>query len=413
MLILAIVYIGFIGMALQAYRTAQRIETEFAELEALSVTIQGAELDGDVLETLVAKATQLSAIEDRALGYLGIFESIGFAFTAVAVLFTFIGIVAGFRYDDSIKQMDKAIQRMNDIDEQFESRRRILRESGLAQSLMMLAERQYKSRDIEGALQTYQRALELEENNPVVFYFIGYILTQKNMLTQARDILIKAKELEPLPQIQAALGYVYRRIGDEADKVGNYGRRNEHYELADKYLHEALESSPRLVDVDGESWYGSLAGLHKRLGNIGDNETPEQERQHLRQARDYYARAAEVTPLSSYPKFNIAMMTLRLDGVDAAMPKFKETERIIEKELQAEHDNHWYWANLLLTKVALQAFKGIDDTVDTLSQLIPPHANDVKPRIVEDIRQIQQMLATENVNTEPIEAVINKLNGNA
>jgi tetratricopeptide (TPR) repeat protein len=396
-----------LALLIRVEHLAANTEQTLASLKNLE-TLQIEVIDAAEIDAIYERITEA---ENRALGYLGIFEGIGFAFTALGILFTFVGIVAGFKYDESIKQMDKSLQRMNEIDAQFQSRHRILRESGLAQSLMHLAERQYKARDIEGALQTYQRALDFDGNNPVVYYYIGYIQTQKNMLIQARDTLHKAMELEPLPQIQAALGYVYRRIGDDADKKGNYPRRNEYYKLADNYLNEALDASSWLVDVDGESWYGSLAGLHKRLGNLGDQETPEQEREHLRQARSHYEQAAAITPLSSYPKFNIAMMTLRLDGVEAAKAKFQETKKIIAKELQSEHDAYWPWANHLLTKIALQEYDDdLNDTIDSLCQLIPPEAKDVKPRIVEDIRQIQKIFEANGKDIHAFEDLIQQLN---
>lgn len=410
--IVTVINIALAGIALTAYQISRKVENEFEALDYIQIEIAESETEQDIVEELVKLALlETKAIEERAINYLSIFEGIGFAFAAIGVLFTFVALVAGFKYDDAMKQMDKSLQRMNEIDEQFQSRRQVLHESSFAQSLMLLAERQYKARDIEGALQTYQRALTFDENNPVVYYYIGYLQTHKNLLTQARDTLLKAIDLEPLPQTQAALGYTYRRIGDEAESRKNFSRRDEYYERADKHLSEALEASPRLVDVDGESWYGSLAGLHKRLGNVGDDETPEEERKHLQKARYYYGEAAKITPLSSYPQFNIAMITMRLEeSIEAAKDEFEKTKKLIENELQAEHDNHWYWANLLLTKVALQEFDNLDDTVNSLRQLIPPEAKDVKPRIIEDIHEIQKIFELHKVDTQWIENVIQQLN---
>ena len=79
---------------------------------------------------------------------------------------------------------------------------------------------------------------------------------------------------------------------------------------------------------------------------------------------------------------NIAMITMRLEkNIEAAKNEFVKTKALIEKELQAEHDKHWYWANLLLTKIALQDFDEIDGVVDTLIQLIP------KPLILKPLQQ--------------------------
>src|SRR5690606_9951558 len=122
--------------------------------------------------------------------------------------------------------------------------------ASLAQSLLPLGERQYRSQDYVGALDTYKRALILDPDNLIIHYRMGYVYTQSGQLDEAEQNLRLALEIDPeFAPAMAALGYVYRRIGEkmpagiERDLMLNKGE--------EKMLN-ALTISPKLVDDDGE-----------------------------------------------------------------------------------------------------------------------------------------------------------------
>ncbi len=78
------------------------------------------------------------------------------------------------------------------------------------------------------------------------------------LLEDAEHNLIRALELDPDFELaMAALGYVHRRMGDELPAGMD---RDQMHNKAEKFLLEALNRSPKLVDDDNKSWWGSLGG---------------------------------------------------------------------------------------------------------------------------------------------------------
>ncbi|MBC8101921.1 MAG: hypothetical protein H7Z41_04955, partial [Cytophagales bacterium] len=59
----------------------------------------------------------------------------------------------------------------------------------------------------------------------------------------------------------AALGYVYRRMGD---RMTEGLERDQMYNKGELHLLEALKRSPKVVDDDGESWRGSRRTRRRR-----------------------------------------------------------------------------------------------------------------------------------------------------
>jgi tetratricopeptide (TPR) repeat protein len=106
-----------------------------------------------------------------------------------------------------------------------------------------------------------------------------------------------------------------------------------------------------LVDDDGEAWWGSLGGLYRRRGQT-------------EQAIKAYERAAEVTPHSSYPFSNLAMLYMRTKDHESMMKMFKRVERIAHAETQAEVDTYWAYADLLP-----QGGNGQTDNLDDYSTM--------------------------------------------
>ncbi|MDQ7034710.1 MAG: hypothetical protein Q9P01_07705 [Anaerolineae bacterium] len=105
-------------------------------------------------------------------------------------------------------------------------------------------------------------------STPVSFYYVGYIRTQRNDVVNAEKALLSALELDSqFYHAMAALGYVYRRIGET---TADPSEKNQYYRKSETYLKRALAADDRLVDADGESWYGSLAGLYRRMGRLPD-----------------------------------------------------------------------------------------------------------------------------------------------
>lgn len=425
---------------------------------------------------------RIEAAEGRALSYFSLFEGLGFFITVVGLLVALVGIFAGFtfasrlrefremekEYTEKIYQIEKdsrntfeeletnlrdtsqniqanynkqlqeleqkwqeSVKENQKIRTDFSSENSRLRtrfqevaaKASLSLSLTPLARQQYQSGDLKGALETYQRAAKLEEEelsqdqqqriNPVLYYHIGYILTNLNQLEEAEVHLEKALIFdENLQHARAALGYVYRRMGDVYDrraKVQNLSdderlntlkKRNDLYAKAAKNLQTALINMPHLIDDDNESWYGALAGLYKRLGEFD-------------KAKVYYKEAAKITPQSSYPVVNLALIRLiEVGDTEEVRELFRDVERLARYELQAELDNYWAYGDLLTAQLVLRHDeKAIRNTLAELKKILPEdNRSEVVPRIETTLNEISDIYVANDQEIPLMEMVLDELN---
>ncbi|MBE2271070.1 MAG: tetratricopeptide repeat protein [Anaerolinea sp.] len=302
------------------------------------------------------------------------------------------------QFESEVGQKEKSLAQMSEILlENLEHQRRTNEKSTLALSLLPLGERQYKAQDLQGAADTYKRALALDENNPLIHYRLGYVYVQSSQLQDAERHLLRALEIDPEFHLaKAALGYVYRRIGDKMP-IGL--ERDQMLNKAEAYLINALQASPKLVDDDSESWWGSLGGLYRRRGQMD-------------QAVYAYEQAAKVTPHSSYPFSNLAMLYMSRNNRDQMLTSFKRVERLARGEVQAEVDNYWAYADLLTSRLALGKVEeaeealvsvfdlslsnssyGLESLVDTLTRLLNALGGDENaPHIQPFIDRIKQRI---------------------
>jgi tetratricopeptide (TPR) repeat protein len=231
--------------------------------------------------------------------------------------------------------------------------RQITANALLANALIPLGERQYKASDYRGALNTYNRALELDPNNPVVNQRLGYVHTQMGDLNAAKQHYEKAIATEPdFAPALAGLGFVTRRFAERLDKtvedpllsdeerVQKRLERNQLLTKAEEYLQKALLLSPRLVDDDGESWWGVLGGLYKRRGQI-------------KEAIEAYRQVTVVTPQSSYGFGNLAQLYMKQGDNKRMLETFERVEQIASKEADASEGNFWGYADLIVSSYAV------------------------------------------------------------
>ncbi|MBK9751093.1 MAG: tetratricopeptide repeat protein [Chloroflexi bacterium] len=279
----------------------------------------------------------------------------------------------------------------------LERQRKATEQATLALSLLPLGERQYRAQDLQGAADTYMRALKLDEDNPLIHYRLGYVYVQSGQLSDAERHLQQALSIDPEFHLaMAALGYVYRRIGD---KLPEGLERDEMLNKAEAHLIKALRLSPKLVDDDSESWWGSLGGLYRRRGQID-------------QAIYAYEQAAKVTPHSSYPFSNLAMLYMGRHNREQMLQTFRRVERLARGEVQAEVDNYWAYADLLTSRLALGKIDEAEDAltsvfdlasasspyalealVDTLTRLLDSLGGpDAAPHIPPYIHRIQERI---------------------
>ncbi|MBE2182363.1 MAG: tetratricopeptide repeat protein [Anaerolineae bacterium] len=278
--------------------------------------------------------------------------------------------------DQFTGQMERRAAELSKIDEQInknaDEQRRRLESAVLAGGLLPLGERQFRAGDLTGARDTYLRALKLDEVNPIIQYKLGYVYVNADDYDTAEHYLLRALELEPdFAPATAALGFTYRRMAERKEKAVKQQNgqddlaKSRHlleisdlYSKAENYLITALKQSPKLVDEDNESWYGSLGGLYRRRGQID-------------QAVDAYLNAAAVTPYSSYPFVNLAVLYMQMNEGGKMLKTFKSAERLARAETIARADNYYGFADLFTSQLALKKDAEAEETFQLVVELAP------------------------------------------
>ncbi len=337
---------------------------------------------------------------DLAFNLLGIFEAIGFLVTVGAGLAAIFGVSRLISAQNELTRARESVEReLEEITKRFEQRlsekeeevtklheeleetaarnRQMLANASLAQSLLPIGERQYRAQDFQGALDTYQRALELDPGNLILHYRIGYTYTQSGELERALEHLQRALEIDDtFAPALASLGYVYRRIGE---KMPNGIERDDTLNKAERYLLEALKRSPKLIDEDGESWWGSLGGLYRRRGQI-------------EQAIEAYKRATEVTPQSSYGWGNLALLYVQTHNREKMLETYKRVEMLAQAEALAEVDNYWGWSDLAVARLALGKEAEAQEALQRALELASPDSPYMLDMLIDTIDRLATAL---------------------
>lgn len=194
-------------------------------------------------------------------------------------------------------------------------------------SLQLLAEQQVRARNYRTAIQTLEEAYQLDDQNQTTNYLLGYLYITRGQYEEARDFLNKALDVNPeFAPALAALGLVESRLGNK--QKDDIDTRNTLWALAEVKLLKALQMDQNMVDADGESYYGTLGGLYRRQGRTED-------------AIHAYRQAVNVTPQSSYPAGNLAVL-YKITGQDEkADEMFARVQEIAETILDDNPSDNW------------------------------------------------------------------------
>lgn len=333
---------------------------------------------------------------DNVFNLLGLLEAFGFVVTIVGGAAAIFGVTrfisaqqdlqeARKRFDDEIassrdRLAQETEQRQREFAELREQLERSTSNATLALSFLPLGESQYKSGDFTGAIDIYQRALKLDPMNPIINYRLGYAYTQSGKLEEAERYLQAALTIEAdFAPALATLGYVYRRRGE---KMEEGIERITILNLAEKNLVRALELSPKLVDADGESWWGSLGGLYRRRGETD-------------LAIYAYTQASEVTPNSSYAYSNLALLYMQKNDRAKMIDTYKKVEKLAADEVMAEVNNYWAYTDLVPSRLALGMLPEAEKALDRVFTTTPDDAPYVLEALLDTLTRLADVLEPE------------------
>jgi tetratricopeptide (TPR) repeat protein len=357
---------------------------------------------------------------DLAFNLLGMFEALSLAITIGGVIITVFGLNrfstasneleearklvereledARNRFESAIVQREAELNVMRkELEQEVQDDRQRTADALLANALIPLGERQYKTSDYKGALSTYERALELDPLNPVINQRLGYVYTQTGDLEKAKMHYERAIEREKdFAPALAGLGYVYRRFGENIGAELNKGSFTEDIRLhktierdqmlnrSEDLLLQALDLSPKLVDDDGESYWGILGGLYKRRGQID-------------QAIDAYKKVTEVTPQSSYGYGNLALLYQKKNDRAAMIKTYERVEQIASKEAVAEAGNFWGYSDLIVSSFATGKMEQAKNALPIAISIAPMDSPYMLQGLTDTLRELENFLEAEKL----------------
>lgn len=207
-----------------------------------------------------------------------------------------------------------------------------------AVELLQLGEQQMESRNWRAALRTFEQALKYDSQNRATNYFLGELYIQQ------RDLDRGLKHLRTsgtdFPPAEAAMAYALRLLGDQQKDLNE---RNRYYAEAEQHFINALNNDPQVRDIGGESFYGVLGGLYRRQGRISD-------------AIRCYREAEKLTPQSSYPVNNLAMLYLIQGDLQQADRYYSKAKGMAAQTLNNNPSDYWPRFDLITALAALGEF---------------------------------------------------------
>lgn len=405
---LSILLVVVVALAFFTYNNHMR-------LDRLDVVIRADPPPNDAF--VLERAEQAAEL---AFNLLGLFEALSLAITIGGVVITVFGLTrfttasneleearklvereleeARTRFDTAIGQRESELEAMRTaLETEVREDRQKTADALLANALIPLGERQYKTSDYKGALSTYDRALELDPLNPVINQRLGYVYTQTGDLEKAKLHYERAIEREKnFAPALAGLGYVYRRFGENLGNELSKGYFSEDVRLhktierdqllnrSEELLLQALQLSPKLVDDDGESYWGILGGLYKRRGQID-------------QALEAYRKVTEVTPQSSYGYGNLALLYQKKNDRVAMIKTYEKVEQIASKEADAEAGNFWGYSDLVVSSFAIGKAEQAKAALPIAISIAPMDSPYMLQGLTDTLRELENFLEPEKL----------------
>jgi tetratricopeptide (TPR) repeat protein len=170
----------------------------------------------------------------------------------------------------------------------------------------------------------------------------------------------------------------------EAQKQEHRIDRDRLFTQAEDLLLQALKISPRLVDDDGESWWGVVGGLYKRRGQTD-------------QALDAYRQVTIVTPESSYGFGNLALLYMKKNMLKEMLTTYARVEQIAAREAGSGQGNFWGYADLIVSRFALGKVDLAMSELSTAITIAPADSPYMLEGLAETLEDLVKVLQPERV----------------
>jgi len=269
-------------------------------------------------------------------------------------LIQYIPFTAHFNLDSAWKQLTKTLKKL-------EQPKREIADNNEIMSLLDDALDEYRNGNLDGAVGIYETALSRASNHvkPQVCVQFAYVLGKLSQpdLARAEKLLDEALAIRTdFPMALATNGFLQSLIARQMKNDPQEANRL--YIKAIGLLSEALNFEPYMRDMDNESWWGTLGGVYRRNDNLAD-------------AIKAYEQAVKVTPHSSYPRSNLALLYMANNQQDKMKRTYRVVERLARTKLQQYFADAWTHADLLISNLALAKYDEAKAAEEDFFDILP------------------------------------------
>ncbi len=256
--------------------------------------------------------------------------------------------VAAERDEQMRRRLEGQIEILEGYRPELEQIRGLRQEIVAAQeelALVQQADQEFRLGNYGTAYRFATQVLAHNPDNWLALYIAGWLeVHQRDDVDGGIAHLKRVIELKrDWPAALAAYGVALRRKARRAEGE----ERNNLFNAAEGALLQALGESPKLVDFNGESFWGPVGGIRLETGRHES-------------AIEAYEHALEVTPDSSYPAGNLATLYLqraRRSGDPAdrerALDAFVRTLRAARREQILKPNDYYLWMDVAQAQTML------------------------------------------------------------
>ena len=256
---------------------------------------------------------------------------------------------------------DKVMAQLQELRERYAANRVPQRVIAPDSEIILQLERgreEYRKKNFPRALAIYRQALESASDRikSEVCAQMAYVLCKTSELEQAEQLIEQALALRPgFGDALATRGYLYSL---RARKLDDDTQRSKALRDATNALLDALTPEHNLLDMDDESWWATLGGVYRRD-------------QDYRKAIHAYEQAVRVTPQSSYPRSNLALLYMLDKQADKVKSSYRIVERLAQSKVEQNILDSWAYADLLLAELALGKYDDANDRLGEFLDILP------------------------------------------
>lgn len=244
------------------------------------------------------------------------------------------------RIDDALKNTQSEVfERVNKLTQALAlAQTSHSAQASQALTLAMQAQGQIARGDLNGAARSLDRALELDDENRYFRMLRGSVYIRQGQLEQGMEQLrLAGAGRDEFPAADAMYAYALRLQGDAA---ANPDVRERLYTQATDMFLKVAEVAPDLLDDNGESAFGALAGLYRRQGRMAE-------------AIALYDRMSRITPQNSYPLNNLGLIHVARGDDTTAKEFFQRSMALASRKLTINRADVYAWFDLITAEIAL------------------------------------------------------------